>query len=184
MSLLKVIYNSIYHVLYLPSLLCLHQWLPDDGFQQYRLPRTPLPVSDYLAPNPWIQLALSSQSYFTTGGLPPISSSWRHALWNSRHSNLIFQLNAWGYIPNVASSMTRELVCHVQLLLALVSAIFSSLSLSNLCSPHDLVETLFPAVFSYGVTWLLLRKRVYWPFPSKDGLFWFLYSGILAAMSQ
>jgi hypothetical protein len=33
-----------------------------------------------------------SQSYFTTGGLPPISSSWRQAHWDSR-PDIIFQLN-------------------------------------------------------------------------------------------
>jgi hypothetical protein len=43
-----------------PSLLCLQQWLPDNGFQQYHLPLTPLPAGDYLAPNQWLQLALSS----------------------------------------------------------------------------------------------------------------------------
>jgi hypothetical protein len=44
-----------------------------------------------------------SQKYFTTGGLPPISSSWRQAPWDSRHSNVIFQLNSCGYIPYVTS---------------------------------------------------------------------------------
>jgi hypothetical protein len=33
---------------------------------------------------------------FTTGGLRPISSSWRQAPWNSRHSNFISQLNTCG----------------------------------------------------------------------------------------
>jgi hypothetical protein len=33
-----------------------------------------------------------SQSYFTTGGLRPISSSWWQVPWDSRHSNFIFQL--------------------------------------------------------------------------------------------
>jgi hypothetical protein len=33
---------------------------------------------------------LQSQSYFTTGGLQPISSSWRQVPWESRHRNFIF----------------------------------------------------------------------------------------------
>jgi hypothetical protein len=31
-----------------------------------------------------------SQSYFRTGGLPPISSSWRQAPWDSRPENFLF----------------------------------------------------------------------------------------------
>jgi hypothetical protein len=50
----------------------------------------------------WIttDLILSQrQSYFTTGGLPPISSSCRQAPWDSRQTNFIFQLNTCGYSP-------------------------------------------------------------------------------------
>jgi hypothetical protein len=39
----------------------------------------------------WLQLS-QSQSYFTAGGLPPISSSWCQAPWDSR-SDIFFQLN-------------------------------------------------------------------------------------------
>jgi hypothetical protein len=63
-----------------------------------------------------------SQNYFTTGGLPPISSSWRQAPWGSGHSNFIFQLNTCGYSPYVTSSLTRGRVCCLQLLLVLASA--------------------------------------------------------------
>jgi hypothetical protein len=44
-----------------------------------------------------------SQSYFKTVSLPPISSSWRKASWDSRHSNFIFQLNTCGYSPYATS---------------------------------------------------------------------------------
>jgi hypothetical protein len=38
-------------------------------------------------------------------------------------SNFIFQLNTCGYSPYVTSSLTREWVCHLQLLLVLASAV-------------------------------------------------------------
>jgi hypothetical protein len=46
-----------------------------------------------------------SQSYFTTGGLPPISSSWRQAPWDPR-PDFFFQLNSCGNSPYVASSLS------------------------------------------------------------------------------
>jgi hypothetical protein len=64
----------------------------------------------------------SSQSYFTTGGLPPISSSWRQALWDSRPA-FSFQLITFGHSPYVTSSLTRGWVCRLQLLLALASSV-------------------------------------------------------------
>jgi hypothetical protein len=48
-----------------------------------------------------------SQSYFTTGGLPPISSSWRQVPWDSR-PEIIFQLNLRGNTPYVTFSLTRR----------------------------------------------------------------------------
>jgi hypothetical protein len=62
-----------------------------------------------------------SQSYFTTGGLPPISSSWRRAPWDSR-PEFFSQLNTCGHSPYITSSLMRLYVCHLQLLLVLVSA--------------------------------------------------------------
>jgi hypothetical protein len=59
-----------------------------------------------------------SQSYFTTGGLPPISSSWRQAPSDSR-PHFFPQLNTCGQSPYITSSLTREWVCRLQLLLAL-----------------------------------------------------------------
>jgi hypothetical protein len=53
--------------------------------------------------------------------LPPISSSWRQAPGNSRHSNFTFHLNTCGYSPYVTSSQTRGWVCRLQLLLVLAS---------------------------------------------------------------
>jgi hypothetical protein len=52
------------------------------------------------------QRQYQSQSYFTTGGLPPISSSWRQAPSGSRAENF-FQLNPSVHRPYIASSVTR-----------------------------------------------------------------------------
>jgi hypothetical protein len=59
---------------------------------------------------------------FTTGGLLPISSSWRQAPWDSRPV-MFFQLNTCGHNPYVTSSLTRGWVCRLQLLLTLASAV-------------------------------------------------------------
>jgi hypothetical protein len=63
-----------------------------------------------------------SESYFTTGGLLPISSSWRQTHWDPRQI-FYFQLNTCGYSPYVTSSLTRGWVCHLQLLLGLASTV-------------------------------------------------------------
>jgi hypothetical protein len=55
-----------------------------------------------------------SQSYFTTGGLRPISSSWGQTPLTLATSNFIFQLNTCGYSPYVTSSLTTGLVSHLQ----------------------------------------------------------------------
>jgi hypothetical protein len=62
-----------------------------------------------------------SQSYFTTGDLPPISPSWRQAPWDSRPA-FSFQLNTCFHSPYVTSSLIRGWVCRLQLLVALASA--------------------------------------------------------------
>jgi hypothetical protein len=77
---------------------------------------------------PWTMTVLRMPLFrvgvnFTTGGLMPISSSWRQAPWDSQHSNFIFQLNTCGYSPHVTSSLTRRWICHLQLLLILDSAV-------------------------------------------------------------
>jgi hypothetical protein len=71
-----------------------------------------LPAGDCLTTNSFSQ----SQSHFTTGGLPPISSSWRQAPWDLRQDTC-------GYSPYVTSSLTREWVCRLLLLLVLASAV-------------------------------------------------------------
>jgi hypothetical protein len=44
----------------------------------------------------FFQDLLQSQSYFATGGLPPISLSWCQAPWDSR-PDIFFQLNPCGF---------------------------------------------------------------------------------------
>jgi hypothetical protein len=62
-----------------------------------------------------------SQSYFTTGGLPSLSSSWRQSL-ETHDQYFFFQLNTCGYGPYVTFSLTRGWVCRIQFLLVLASA--------------------------------------------------------------
>jgi hypothetical protein len=66
--------------------------------------------------------SFQSQSYFTTVGLPPVSSSWRRASWLMTR-NFIFQVNTCGYSPYVTSSLTRGLVGRLQLLLVFASPV-------------------------------------------------------------
>jgi hypothetical protein len=54
---------------------------------------------------------LQSQRYFTTGGLSPISSSWRQAPWDLRPEIFFFKLSPCGNSPYVKSSLTRRWVC-------------------------------------------------------------------------
>jgi hypothetical protein len=54
-----------------------------------------------------------SQSYFTTGGLPPISSSWRQVPWDLR-PDILFQRNSCGNTPYITSSLTRRWVALIQ----------------------------------------------------------------------
>jgi hypothetical protein len=55
---------------------------------------------------PLFLLQSQSQVYFTTGGLPPSSSSWRQAL--ETHDQYFLQLNACCYSSYVKSSLTRR----------------------------------------------------------------------------
>jgi hypothetical protein len=71
----------------------------------------------------WLSCASLIQSYFTTGGLPPIIPSWRQARWDPRPEFFIFQLNTCGYSPYVTSSLTRGWICRLQLLLVFPSAV-------------------------------------------------------------
>jgi hypothetical protein len=63
------------------------------------------------------------QSYFTTGGLPPISSPYRQAPRGSQPEIFFSQLYPYGPSPNVTSSLTRIWVCSLELLLVLASAV-------------------------------------------------------------
>jgi hypothetical protein len=51
---------------------------------------------------------IQNQSYFTTGGLPPISSSWRQAPWGPR-PEIFFQQISYDNSPYVTPSLTRRL---------------------------------------------------------------------------
>jgi hypothetical protein len=111
-----------------------------------------------------------SQSYFTTGGLPPISSSWLSAPSDSRHSNFIFQLNTCGYSPYVASSLTRGWVCHLQLLLALASAVILR-SESRRTHDHILLSQIpdSPKLEGQAPLFISSRNRVARLFPQAMG---------------
>jgi hypothetical protein len=61
--------------------------------------------------------SLTIQNYFTTGGSPPISSSWCQTLWGS-WPEILFQLIAYDDSPYVASSLTRRWVCLLWICLA------------------------------------------------------------------
>jgi hypothetical protein len=77
-----------------------------------------LPYSVYLSAS-----VSQSQSYFMTGTIPPISSSWRRAPWDSQQEFFFSpKLNTCGHSPYITSSLVRGSVCHLQLLLALASA--------------------------------------------------------------
>jgi hypothetical protein len=68
-----------------------------------------------------------SQKYFTTGGLLPISSSWRQAPWDPR-PDFFFQLNSCGNSFYVTSSLTRRWVCLLWICLAFRQVYISHIS--------------------------------------------------------
>jgi hypothetical protein len=68
---------------------------------------------------------LKSQSYFTTGGLPPISSSWHQAFWGSGPAFFFFlQQNPYGHNPCVTSTLTRGWACLLWICLAFVNCTY------------------------------------------------------------
>jgi hypothetical protein len=67
------------------------------------------------------QPCLQSQSYFMTGGLPPMSLSWQRAPWNSRPEFIFSQLNTCGHSPYTTSSLMRGWVCLSKSLLTIPS---------------------------------------------------------------
>jgi hypothetical protein len=64
-------------------------YLPGTGWPSYA-PKHWVPFSQ----PPTTRWATKSQTYFTTGGLPPISSSWRQAPWGPRPEFFFPQLNS------------------------------------------------------------------------------------------
>jgi hypothetical protein len=83
----------------------------------------PLPVQWFLVASPAglmtiffsltalgaFRLPMQNRSYLTTGGLAPISSSWRQVPWDSRPEIFVLQLNPWGHSPYVTSSLTKKM---------------------------------------------------------------------------
>jgi hypothetical protein len=62
-----------------------------------------------------------NQSYFTTGGLPPIRLGDKPL--ETHDQQFFFQLNTCGYSPYVTSSLMRGWICSFKLLLVLASAV-------------------------------------------------------------
>jgi hypothetical protein len=79
--------------------------------------------------------------YFTTGGLPPISSSWRLAPWDSRPA--FFQLNTCFHSPYVTSALKRGWVCSLKFLLVLARAIVLRSDYSRICD-HIILSSSIP----------------------------------------
>jgi hypothetical protein len=86
---------------------------PGTGFPFRRLLRLAGLRWRYSNPPPHRRVKIKSQPYFTTGCLPPISSSWRRAPSDSRLETFSFQLNPCGHSPHVTLSLTRDWVCHL-----------------------------------------------------------------------
>jgi hypothetical protein len=80
---------------------------------------------------------VQSQSYLTTGGLQPISSSWRKTPWDPRPVFNSFQLNTCSFIPYVTSSLMRAWFCRLQLLLDFASGV---ILWSENCGTHDHIK--------------------------------------------
>jgi hypothetical protein len=108
LSLIHTLFSSLLHILSLLSLLCLHQSLPCDGSEQCLL--LSCSRSYRLATVPQLTHRQSQrQTYFTTGGLPPINSSWGQAPLGSRPE--IFSIEFLLHSPHVTSSLTRDFSC-------------------------------------------------------------------------
>jgi hypothetical protein len=95
-------------------------WLVSQLFTATRL----LAITDYT------QSQSQIQSYFTTGGLPPISSFRRQTCWGSRPDIFFFlQLNPYGHSPWVSSSLTRKWACLLWISLAFVKCTYRTYSM-------------------------------------------------------
>jgi hypothetical protein len=118
-------------------------------------------VSQPQTPAPWecSQSHVKSQSYFTTGGLWPISLSWHQAPWGSP------QLNPCGHSLYVTSSLTRKWVCLLWTCLAFLSSVSHiqhAIENSSLCTIYKspvspgFVMQIMPilCILCYNGTWL------------------------------
>jgi hypothetical protein len=86
-------------------------------------------------------LIYQRQSYFTTGDLPPISSSWCQAL-ETHDQSFFFQLKPCGNSPYVTSSLTRRWVCLVRISLAFRQACVSHFQ-------HIIENSSFCAIYKF-----------------------------------
>jgi hypothetical protein len=105
------------------------------------------------------------ESYFTTGGLPPISSSWRQAPWVPR-PQFYCPLNPQ-YIPSGRTQQKTSLPA-------------TPLLFHNVTISADPQRTPFPAVFLFialrGVTYSIVASLFIVPKPSNGHLFRLIYS--------
>jgi hypothetical protein len=100
-----------------------------------------------------------SQSFFTNGGLPPISSSWRQASWDSRPV-IFFHLNYCGYSPYVTSSLTKECVCR-EAVSVVYNCCWTSPAQSSGPSPAGLMTIFYCLRFESPPTWRARSKYLY-----------------------
>jgi hypothetical protein len=100
------------------------------------------------------------QSHFTTGGLPPISSSWRQA--PSVRPVFFFQLANYGYSPYVTFSLARWWVCRLQLLLAFACAVILR-SESHGTRDHILLTKISDSPNLEGHIPVFISPRTEWP---------------------
>jgi hypothetical protein len=99
------------------------------------------------------------QSYFTTGSILPISSSWRQATWDPRPVILFFNWTL-AVSPYVTFSLTRGRVCRLQLLLSSPAQSYSG------PSPAGLMTTFYRLRFETPPTW---RTRSLYLYPPGTG---------------
>jgi hypothetical protein len=104
------------------------------------------------------------QSYFTTGGLPPTSSSLRQAPWDPR-PEIIFQLNSCGNSPYVATSLRRRWVCLLWICLA-----FRQVYISHI--QHVIENILLLHYELVGGKWSAPRSSRFIPGEAATGTYW------------
>jgi hypothetical protein len=70
-----------------------------------------------------------SQNYFTTGVLPPISSTWCQAPLDSRPEIFLWHLNPYGHTSYVTSCLTRGWACVLWIAFVLVKRTYTTYSI-------------------------------------------------------